>query len=108
MDRMSSLRVFVILLLTVVLDLSSPVPQSHGATENVEEFEEVVHARQGRRPFRHVRDAVAPTVAREDRARDLHRPLPLAAALSRPAPTTGLSRKLPPSLAEPSSTPEDH
>src|SRR4030095_10866547 len=69
MVRMSSLRVFVILLLTVVLDLSFPVPQPHGATENVEEFEEVVHARQGRRLFRHVRDAVAPTVAREDRAR---------------------------------------
>ena len=108
MDGMSSLRVFVILLLTVVLDLSSPVPQSHGATENVEEFEEVVHARQGRRPFRHVRDAVAPAVAREDRARDFHRPLPVAAVRSRPVPTTVLSRKLLPSLSEPSSAPEDH
>ena len=33
---MGSIRFFLILLLTVALDLSSPVPQIHGATESVE------------------------------------------------------------------------
>lgn len=106
--QMSSGRFLLILLLTVALDLSSPVPQHHGATESVEEFEEVVHAQRGRRPFRHVRDTVAATVAREDRARELHRPLSVAAAPSRPTVTPVVIRKLPPSVAEPSSTPEDH
>ena len=105
---MGSIRFFLILLLTVALDLSAPVPQHHGATESVEEFNEVVHAQRGRRPFRHVRDTVAPLVAREDRARELHRPLPVAAAVGRPATTTVIVRKLPPSVAESSSTPEDH
>jgi hypothetical protein len=105
---MSSARFLLILLLTVALDLSSPVPQHHGATETVEEFEEVAHAQRGRRPVRHVRDTVAPNVAREDRARELRRPRPVAAAPSRPVVTTVLIRKLPASVAEPSSTSEDH
>jgi hypothetical protein len=105
---MGSIRFFLILLLTVALDLSSPVPQQHGASESTEEFSEAVHAQRGRRPFRHVRDSVAPTVARENRAVELHRPLHAAAVARRPAPTTVTVRKLPPSVADSSITPEDH
>jgi hypothetical protein len=69
---MGSIRFFLILLLTVALDLSSP------------------------------------TVARENRAVELHRPLHAAAVARRPAPTTVTVRKLPPSVADSSITPEDH
>jgi hypothetical protein len=105
---MGSIRFLLVLLLTVALDLSAPVPQHHGAAESFEEFNEVVHAQRGRRPFRHVRDSVAPAVASEDRARELHRPPRVAAVAVRPAATTVIVRKLPPSVAESSLTPEDH
>lgn len=105
---MGSIRLFLILLLTVALDLSSPVPQIHGGTESVEEINEDVHAARGRRLFRHVRDSVAPSVAREDRARELHRAPRVTAVAVRPTGTTVIVRKLPPSVAEPSLAPEDH
>ena len=105
---MSSARFLLILVLTVMLDLSSPVPPHNGAAESVEEFEEVVHTKRGRHPFRHVRETVAPTVARNDDARALHRPRPTGPAPSRPLVTTVRIRLLSPSVAEPSSPPEDH
>jgi hypothetical protein len=105
---MAPIRFFLILLLTVALDLSSPVPQHHGATESVEEFNEDVHTQRGRRLFRHVRESVAPAVAREDRARELHRAPRVAAVAVRSTAPTVIVRKLPPSVAEPSLTPEDH
>lgn len=105
---MGSIRFLLILLLTVALDLSSPIPQTHGTTETVEEFEESLHARRGRGALRRVRDAVTPRAAHEDRARELHRPRLHAPNPARPAVTTVMIRKLPPSIAEPSSVPEDH
>jgi hypothetical protein len=105
---MSSVRFLLILLLTVALDLSTPVPPIHGATDSLEEFEESLHAQRGRRPFRHARDTVAPRVAHEDRARELVRPRADAAPATRPAAPIVLIRKLPPSFAESSSAPEDH
>jgi hypothetical protein len=107
MGAMPSLRFFLILLLTVVLDLSSPVPSPTGV-EALEEFEEVVHVPQGRRPFRRMRDTVAPGVAREIRTVELTRAERRPVAPARPRPADVHPRKLPPSLAEPSSAPEDH
>jgi hypothetical protein len=104
---MSSIRFLLILLLTIALDLSTPLPPQHG-TEATEEFEESLHARRGRRAFRHVRETVVPAVAQEERAHERLRPRLLAPAPARPAVTTVLIRKLPPSVAEPSSAPEDH
>ncbi len=104
---MSSVRFLLILLLTIALDLSTPLPPQHGA-ETSEELEESLHAQRGRRPFRHVRDTVAPAVTQEPRARDLLRPRLLAPAPARPTMTTVLIRKLPPPIAESSSAPEDH
>ena len=104
---MSSIRVLLILLLTIALDLSTPLPLQHG-TEATEEFEESLDARRGRRAFRHVRETVVPAVAQEERARARLRPRLLTPAPARPAVTTVLIRKLPPSVAEPSSAPEDH
>jgi hypothetical protein len=106
MDGMGSLRFVLILFLTVALDLSSPLP-NHGA-EALEEFEEVLHARQERRVFRQLRDVVAPSIAHEIRRLDLQRSRPLPPAPLRPATTVALILKLPPPLAEPSSAPEDH
>jgi hypothetical protein len=107
---MGSIRFLLILLLTVALDLSTPIPPTHGATDTLEEFEESLHAQRGRRPFRHVRDTVAPRIAHEDRdrTRELGRPHVDATAATRPATPVVVIRKLPPSIAEPSSTPEDH
>jgi hypothetical protein len=104
---MSPLRFLLVLLLTVALDLSSPVPP-HAAGEGLEEFEEVVHVRPGRRPFRLARETVAPAVAHEARTVELQRPRPLPPAPSRPATTAVLIRKLPAPVAEPASAPEDH
>ena len=104
---MGSLRFFLILLLTIALDLSTPLPPQHGA-ETTEEFEETLHAQRGRRTFRHVRDTTAPAVAQEQRARELHRPRLAAQTSARPVVTTVLIRKLPPSVSDPSSAPEDH
>jgi len=103
---MSSVRFLLILLLTIAFDLSTPLPPQHGA-EASEELEESLHAQRGRRPFRHVRDTVAPAVAQEQRARDVSRAR-LTPAPARPTVRTVLIRKLPPSVAEPSSAPEDH
>ena len=103
---MGSLRFMLIVLLTLALDLSTPLPQ-HGH-EVIEEFEEVVHAQRGRRPFRRMRDTVAPAVAREIRTEELHRTRPRVSEPSRAATGTVLIRKIPPAVAEPSSAPEDH
>jgi hypothetical protein len=107
MTPMSPLRAILILLLTVALDLSSPIP-AHAGAEVGEEFEEVVHAQHSRRPFRRVRDTVAPVMAREIRAAELHRLDRVAAAPKRPRATDLRPRKIPPPVAEPSSAPEDH
>jgi hypothetical protein len=107
MTAMGSLRFVLILLLTVVLDLSSPFPPQVGA-EASEELEEVVHAQHGRRPFRRVRDTVAPGVAREMRTAEMKRSERLPVAPAHPRATEVRPRKLPPLLAEPSSAPEDH
>ena len=104
---MSSIRFLLILLLTVALDLSTPLPQQH-RTESTEEFEETLHAQRGRRAFRHVRDATLPAVAQEQRARELHRPSLAPQTAARSVVTTVPVRKLPPSIAEPSPAPEDH
>ena len=103
---MGSLRFLLIAVLTVALDLSMPLP--HHGPEVVEEFEEVVHAQRGRRPFRHVRDSVAPAVAREIRGEELHAARPRAVAAARTVASPVLVRKIPPTAAEPSSAPEDH
>jgi hypothetical protein len=105
---MSSIRFLLILLLTVALDLSTPLPSQHGATETAEEFEESLHAQRGRRAFRPVHETVAPAVAHAQRAGALERPRPRSSAPMRPAVTTVLIRRLPPPVAEPSSASEDH
>jgi hypothetical protein len=107
MSGMSPLRFMLILLLTVALDLS-PLPPPHATWEVAEEFEEVAHPQRGRRPFRLVRDTVAPAVAHETRTAELQHARPLPPAPLRPVATVLLNRKLPPSLAEPSSAPDAH
>ena len=104
---MSSLRFLLILLLTVALDLS-PLPPPHAMGEVTEDFEEVAHSQRARRPVRLVRDTVAPGVAHEARTDELRHARPLPLRPSRPAATVVLIRKLPPSLAEPSSAPDAH
>jgi hypothetical protein len=103
---MGSVRFLLILLLTIALDLSTPLPPQHG-TESTEEFEESLHAQRGRRPFRPVRETLAPAMAQADNTRVQLRARP-ATAQARPAVTTVWIRKLPPSVAESSSVPEDH
>jgi hypothetical protein len=103
----TSVRFLLILLLTVALDLSTPIPPTHG-TDSFEEFEESLHVQRGRRPFRLARESVAPRIAHEDRARELVQPRANVSASTRPATLPVLIRKLPPSRAESSSAPEDH
>ena len=107
MSGMSSLRFVLILLLTVALDLS-PLPPPHAAWEVTEESEEVAHPQRLRRPFRLTRDTVAPAVTHEARTAELQHTRPLPRAPSRSAAPVVLIRKLPPSLAEPSSAPDAH
>jgi hypothetical protein len=107
MSEMRSLRFLLILMLTVVLDLS-PLPPPHAAWEVTEEFEEVARPQRLRRPFRLVRSTVAPAVAHEARTAELQHARPLPQAPSRPAAPVVLIRKLPPSFAESSSVPDAH
>lgn len=104
---MGSLRFLLILLLTVVLDLS-PLPPPHATSEVTEEFEEAAHSQRGRRPFRLVRDTVPSPVAHEARVEELRHARPLPRWPSRPASTVVPIRKLPPSLSESTSAPDAH
>lgn len=104
---MGSLRFVLVLLLTVALDLS-PLPPPHATWEVAEEWEEVARPQRSRRPFRLVRDTVAPAVAHELRVAELERPRALPSAPPRPAAGVVVIRKLPPSLAEPPSAPDAH
>jgi hypothetical protein len=107
MGTMTVVRCLLVLLLTVAVDLWSPLPH-HPAGEALDELEEVTHVRPGRRAFRPVRATVPPPVAHQIRAGDLQRPRALTPAPSRHAAAVVLTRKLPPSIAEPASAPEDH
>jgi hypothetical protein len=100
---MGAFRFVLILILTVALDLSSPVPQ-HGVAEIVEEFEEVTHARGSRRPFRRIRDSVPPPIAREVAP---HRVGPVRPAPATPRVTAPV-RKQPLPVSESSAGPQDH
>jgi hypothetical protein len=105
MGEMIRCRFILILVLTVVLDLSSPI-QVHAA-EALEEFEQVLLSRRGGRPFRLLRDTVPPTMARQTRAVELTpRPRP-DKPLHAPVFQV-LVRKTPPAVAEPLSAPEAH
>jgi hypothetical protein len=102
-----SIRFLLILLLTVALDLSTPLPAQHG-TETTEEFEESLHAQRGRRVFRQIREALAPAVTHEGSVSERLRPHHLTPAPVRPFVSPVLIRKLPPSVTDPSSVSEDH
>ena len=102
---MAKLRFLLIVVLTVLLDGSSPIPAP--AAEALQEFEDAAVRRRGRATFRLVRDTVPLSVAREAHAAELARSLPRPIP-PRPAHVmhAGL-RKIPPSVAEPSA-PEAH
>jgi hypothetical protein len=101
-----SLRFVLILLLTLALDLSTPMPPLHGASE-AEELEESLHAQAGRRSVRPVREIVVKAaVAHERRVGESLRPRRITTAQPRQAAVT--IRKLPPSFAEPSPLSDDH
>ena len=101
---MSSLRLVLILLLTLALDLSTPIPPLHGASEAAEEVEESLHGQAARRPVREI--VVKAAVAHERRVGESFRPRRITTA--RPRRATVTIRKLPPSFAEPASPSDDH
>jgi hypothetical protein len=102
-----SIRFLLILLLTVALDLSTPLPAQHG-TETTEESEESLHAQRGRRAFRQIREALEPAKTQEGRVGERLQPHHLTPAPVRPSVSTVLIRKLPPAVTDPSSVSEDH
>jgi hypothetical protein len=101
---MGAFRFVLILILTVALDLSSPVPQQ-GVAEIIEEFEEVTHVRGNRQPFRRIRDTVPPPIAREVAS---HRVGPVRPATAIPRVATAPILKQPPPVSESSAVPEAH
>lgn len=104
--RVSSLRFVLILLLTLALDLSTPIPPVHGASE-AEELEESLHAQAARRSVRDVREIVVKAaVAHEQRVGESLRPRRITTG--QPRRVTVTIRKLPPSFVEPSSLSDDH
>jgi hypothetical protein len=101
------LRFFLVLILTIALDFSSPLAAPHAA-EMVEEFEEATHRHRGTRRAPHVRrEAVTPAGARDlavaARPR-LHR----SVAQRRPAFAGVVVRKQPPRITDSASAPEAH
>jgi len=107
MAAMSSLRFFLILLLTVALDLSVPVP-SH-AKDSAEEFEEVTARHRATRPsYRLMRDVTAPT-ERHAIVGQPQRPIRAASRARVPRPVVvAFVPKQPPPLAESSPSPDAH
>ncbi|MBM3218058.1 MAG: hypothetical protein FJZ38_05135 [Candidatus Rokubacteria bacterium] len=104
---MSRVRLFLVLILTIALDFSSPLPAPHAA-ETVEELEEAAHRHRGTRRAPHVRrEAVTPAGARDlavaARPR-LQRPV----ARRRPAFADVVVRKQPPRITDSASAPEAH
>ncbi|MBI1736672.1 MAG: hypothetical protein HYR51_16005 [Candidatus Rokubacteria bacterium] len=103
---MGRLRFFLILLLSVALDFSSPVMPE--GMESFEEFEEQSLRARARRVVRPARDAAAVPVARstpqvEARAATAVRRAPAR----RPVIDAGV-RKIPSAVADPAGPPEDH
>ena len=103
---MSRFRFFLILLLTVALDLSSPLP-SHASSQVVEEFEDAFHALRGRRPVRVVRDALPARIAHETAMVERQSRRFVAEPVRRTAPAV-LILKQPPKVAESPSAPDAH
>jgi hypothetical protein len=106
MTVMSPLRFVLILLLTVALDLSVPVP-SH-AREWAEEFEEVTTRHRGERPYRLVRDMTAPTEQKATVSQPRPRAREVSAARVRHPVGFAFVPKQPPPLAESSPSPDAH
>jgi hypothetical protein len=100
------LRFFLILLLSVALDFSSPVMPE--GMEGLEEFEEASHRARARRSVRLAREHAGPPV-RQPVPHVQTRPAPAVrvAPLRRPVSDIGL-RKVPVTIADSTSTPEDH
>jgi hypothetical protein len=107
MVSMTSLRWLLTLVLTVALDLSSPMlfpPVPADAAEEVE----VGHARSGQRRVRLVQPNAASVVAPGAQAVELSRTGSPRSAPPRQVTRVALIPKRPPSSAESASAPEDH
>jgi hypothetical protein len=101
---MPRLRFFLILFLTVALDLTVPIPSE--SLTVVEEFEEVMHRARSRRIQRQAHE----TTVRSERA-VVRREPPAQVKVPAPAPrpvVVVLVPKLPPAFAESAPSPEDH
>jgi hypothetical protein len=103
---MSRSRFILILLLTVVLDLSVPMP--HGSAEATEEFQEAAHAARGRRPFRLVRQSVATPVARGTAVLERHETRRRGVEFVRRTAPPPVIRKQPPAFSDSSASPDAH
>jgi hypothetical protein len=105
----SRLRFFLILVLTIALDFSSPVPTPHAVAEVVEEFEEATHRhRAGRRPFRVARETTPSALGRETVVARRPPVRHVAVAPMRRSVSDAPVRKQPPPVAESSSAPDAH
>jgi hypothetical protein len=103
---MSRFRFMLILLLTVALDLSVPIP--HGTAEATEEFQEAEHVTRGRRPFRLVRATAVTPVARETAVVERHEVRRRGVAFARRTTPPPVIRKQPPAFSDSSASPEAH
>jgi hypothetical protein len=103
---MSHLRFFLILLLTVALDLSVPVPSE--AREAIEEFEEATTRHRARRSYRLVRDVTAPTEREATVSPRSPRVCAAAVAAVRRPVVVAFAPKQPPPLAKSPASPDAH
>ena len=104
---MSGLRFILVLLLTVAVDLSTPLPQP-GAADAGDGWQESAHATRGRRPFRPVRDTVASPVARESAVVERHEIRHRGVERARRVVSPVVIRKQPPAFSDSSSPSEPH
>jgi hypothetical protein len=103
---MAVVRLFIVLLLSVALDVAAPVTPE--ALEVFEEFEEAAHSLRTRRSVVLARDARTSAPARDTHRARVQRAARLGIEASRRTVTIVPARKAPPAVAERSPAPEDH